>query len=129
MRGITFGAFDAFHVGHLNLLRRAREKCDKLIVCVSDDEYIREIKKTEPLFKYEDRYEIVNAIKYVDYVDVQGLFFTKENAIKKYKPDVIFVGNDWTPETFTGEELGVLVIYLPYTKGISTTLIKEKRAS
>ena len=129
MRGITFGAFDAFHIGHLNLLRNAKIRCDELIVCVSTDEYIRKIKKTEPLYKYQDRHDIVSAIKYVDIVDRQSLHHGKKEAIKDWKPDMIFVGDDWTPETFTGEGLGVPVTYLNYTKGISTTLIKEKYAT
>lgn len=123
--GLTFGAFDLFHLGHLTLLYNARQRCDKLIVCVSSDDYIRKIKNKEPVFPLADRLMIVQANRYVDDIDVQGLNKnnTKKALIKKYKPNVLFVGDDWNKKTYTGESLGVKVEYLPHTKGISTTKI------
>lgn len=124
--GITFGAFELFHIGHLNLIKNAKKRCCKLIICVSNDEYIIKIKKHKPVTLLSDRLEIIKALKYVDIVDVQSLKFTKKDAIKKYKPNVIFVGNDWTPKTFSGEKLGIPVIYLPRTKNICSTKIRNK---
>ncbi len=124
--GLTFGAFEHFHYGHLNLLRNAKKLCDKLIVCVSDDEYIKTHKNYKPILSWEKRKVVVEAIQYVDKIDKQSKNFSKADAVKKYKPDVLFVGDDWTPQTYSGEGLGILVIYLPHTKGISSTAIKKK---
>jgi len=124
--GITFGAYELFHIGHLNLINQAKKLCDKLIVCISDDEYIR-IKKghssSNPL-KY--RIEIISSLRQVDKVDIQSLAYGKKKLIRKYSPDVIFVGDDWTPKTFTGANLGVKVVYLDRTKNISSTLLRQK---
>lgn len=124
--GITFGAFEHFHHGHVNLLKNAKKLCDRLIVCVSDDEYILKKKGHHPLLICKKRLIVVKAIRYVDGVDIQSLGFDKQAAVAKYHPDVVFVGDDWTPATFSGEGLGVSVIYLPYTKGVSSTWIREK---
>ena len=122
--GLTFGAFEHFHHGHVNLLKNAKKMCEKLIVCVSDDEYIETKKGHMPLLNYEKRVIVVAAVRYVDVVDKQGLGFSKEDAIKKHKPNLLFVGNDWTPKTYTGEGLGVPVVYLQYTKEVSSTIIR-----
>jgi len=124
--GITFGGFDLCHIGHLNLLKQAKKLCDYLVVCVSNDSYIKKIKKYASVIPLKDRIEIIKAIRYVDEVDIQKLNFGKKPLIKKYGADVIFVGNDWTPETFTGENLGVPVVYLDRTKGISSTQLRVK---
>lgn len=123
--GLTFGAFEHFHHGHVNLLKNAKKMCNKIIVCVSDDEYIGTYKNHKPLQSWQQRKMVVEAIKYVDKVDKQSKNFSKADAVKKYNPDVLFVGNDWNPKTYTGEGLGVPVIYLPYTDGISSTKIKK----
>lgn len=129
-RGITFGAFDTFHRGHAILLDRIKEQCEEVIVCISDDEYVRAIKKTDPAVPFEKRKKIVKAISLgnglTGHVDRQSLNYTKADAVKKWKPDAIFVGDDWTPKTFGGEGLGIPVIYLPRTKGISSTQLKNK---
>lgn len=122
--GITFGAFEYFHYGHVNLLKNAKKFCNKLIVCVSDDEYIKTHKNHTPAMSWMERKTVVEAIKYVDRVEKQSNKFSKADAVKKHKPDVLLVGNDWTPETYTGEGLGVPVIYLPYTKSISSTKLR-----
>jgi len=127
--GITFGAFEIFHIGHLNIIKNAKKQCHKLIVCVSTDEYIYKKKKHKSVTLLEDRLSIIKSIKYVDIVDIQSLTFGKKEAIKKYKPEVIFVGNDWTPKTFTGANLGIPVVYLPRTQGISSTKIRKRLLS
>ena len=120
-RGITFGAFDPVHIGHINLFRNAKAQCDTLIVCVSTADYIRNHKGRFERFPFVSRLSAVGAIKYVDVVDMQSPHFGKAEAIAKHQADVIFVGSDWTSQTFTGEGLGIPVIYLPRTEGISST--------
>lgn len=123
---LAWGAWDLFHIGHLNLIRNAKELCDRLIVCVSTDEYIRKNKGHLPITPFSERLMIVGAIRYVDAVDRQDETFSKKDAIKQYKPDLLVVGDDWAPDTFTGEGMGVPVAYLPYTKHISSTLLRER---
>lgn len=119
--GITFGAYDPVHYGHIKLFERAKKYCDILVVCVSDKQYIQSHKKRQQRIPYAERIKAVGAIEYVDRIFIQSMEIGKKEAIEFFKPDVIFVGNDWTPETYTGQNLGVPVIYLPYTKGISST--------
>jgi len=124
MRGITFGAYEYLHIGHIFLIQHAKAMCDELVVCVSDDEYIRQKKGHDPEFSWHERVTGLSSIKEIDYIGIQSLEFGKKEAIEYFKPDVIFVGNDWEPETFSGEGLGVPVIYLPRTKNISSTKIR-----
>ena len=124
-RGITFGAFEVFHQGHYNLLKNAKEQCEELIVCISDDEYIERVKGHKPEISFDLRREIVRAIKFVDKVGIQSEFHTKKKNIDGWIPDVIFVGDDWNKKTFTGEGLGVTVVYLPRTKKISSTKLRQ----
>lgn len=129
--GYTTGVFDMFHVGHLNILRRAKEQCDYLIVGVSVDELVLKEKNKLPIIPYEDRVKIVEAIKYVDEV-VPQYDKNKFEAYKKYKFDKMFVGSDWKgSEAFNRFEeqfkpVGVEIVYLPHTDGISSSLIREK---
>jgi len=125
-RGITFGAYEIFHQGHFNLLKRASAQCEKLTVCISSDEYIEEIKGHKSVIRFELRQEIIFSMPFVDDVASQDLNFGKREAVKFFKPDVIFVGDDWNERTFKGEGLGIPVIYLPRTKGISSTLLRKK---
>jgi len=121
--GMTFGVFDLFHIGHLQLLKNAKAQCEKLIVCISDDEYVYAHKKKEPIISLFNRGCIVGSIKFVDDIDIQSLIIDKKELIEKHKPDVLFVGDDWTPETYSGEGCGVPVAYLPHTSGVSSTEI------
>ena len=119
--GLAFGAFDVLHAGHLNLIRNASHLCDTLIIGLSTDERIIERKGHQPLLSWKDRARIVAAVPGVKKIVKQDKF--KLAVIDYVKPDVIFVGSDWTPETFEGERHGTPVVYLPHTQNISTSLI------
>ena len=127
--GYTTGVFDMFHIGHLNILRQAKERCDYLIVGVSTDELVKKEKKHLPIISFEDRCDIVNAIRYVDEV-VPQKNKDKLSAWEKYHFDKMFVGSDWkgTPSWIKYEEqfkaYGVEIIYFPYTDRISTTKLR-----
>lgn len=128
--GYTSGVFDMFHIGHLNLLKRAKENCEYLIVGVTTDELALYKNKT-PIIPYNERKEIVSAIKYVDEVVPQENM-NKLEACKKYNADVIFVGDDWKgTEKWKQIEkdlstIGAEVVYFPYTIGTSSTILREK---
>ncbi len=129
--GYTTGVYDMFHVGHLNILRRAKEQCDYLIVGISTDDLVRRDKNKIPIIPFAERAEIVSAIKYVDEVVPQP-DKNKLAAWEKYKFDKMFVGSDWqgTSQWKAFEEqfapLGVEIVYLPHTDGISSTILSEK---
>ena len=129
--GYTTGVFDMFHVGHLNILKRAKEQCEYLIVGVSTDEAVASYKHKTPVIKFEERVAIVESIKYVDKV-VPQVSMNKMDAYKELKFDVLFHGSDWQGSDMYNqivEELaavGVDVVFLPHTDGISSTLIREK---
>lgn len=129
--GYTCGVFDLFHIGHLNLLRNSKAMCDKLIVGVDTDELVIKHKHKEPVIPFEERCEIVRNIKYVDVV-IMRENMDKIEPWKKFKFDVMFVGDDWfQSEKWKAIEkqfkkVDVRIIYFPYTKETSSTLIKEK---
>ena len=129
--GYTTGVYDMFHVGHLNLLRRAKEQCDYLIVGVSTDECVQTYKNKTPIISFEDRAEIVKSIKYVDEVVPQENM-NKYEAWQKRPFDVLFHGDDWKGSSMYNEieeklkKHGVEFVYFPYTKGISSTQLREQ---
>ncbi len=121
---ITYGTFDLFHVGHLNLLRRAKALGDYLIVAVSSDAF--NLGKGKKCFvKDSDRMAIVEAIKYVDKVIPETSWDQKIEDVKKYGIDVFVIGEDWKGKFDFLKEY-CEVVYLPRTEGISTTQIKEE---
>ena len=128
--GYTTGVFDMLQVGHLNLIRRAREKCDRLIVGVSTDEVVEQYKGHRPIIPYAERVEIVKAIRYVDEV-VPQTTMDKFAAWEKLRFDRLFHGNDWKGSAMYNEveaklaAVGVEVVYFPYTSGTSSTLLGE----
>ena len=129
--GYTTGVFDMFHIGHLNILKRAKEQCDFLIVGVSTDEVVEKYKKKTPIIPFEDRIEIISAIKYVDRVVAQTSM-DKMQAFNELHFDAIFHGSDWKGSDMYNKivedfsAVGVDVVFLPHTSGISSTIIKEK---
>jgi glycerol-3-phosphate cytidylyltransferase len=128
--GYSSGVYDLFHVGHLNILKRAKEQCDFLIVAVSTDELVGSYKNKLPVIEFAERVAIVEAIKYVDKVVPQQTR-NKMEAYEKYKFDVMFVGDDWrgTPLWVELEDnlakKGSEVVYFSYTKEVSSTFLKE----
>jgi len=128
--GYTTGVYDLFHIGHLNLLRNAKMMCDKLIVGVTVDEIVIGNKKKSPVIPFEERLEIIKGIRYVD-AAIPQFSTDKFEAWEKLKFDVLFVGDDWyqNPKWKAFEKkfkkVGVRIVYFPYTKGTSSTLINE----
>lgn len=131
--GYTTGVFDMFHIGHLNILKRAKELCDYLIVGVTTDQLCFERKKKYPIISQEERKEIVSAIRYVDKAIFQE-DMDKVKEVERFSCDVVFVGSDWegTPQWKKYEEefmkVGATVVYLPHTDGISSTKLRTEIA-
>ena len=129
--GYTTGVFDMFHIGHLNILRQAKEHCDYLIVGVSTDELVIKSKGHAPVIPYDERRTIVEAIKYVDEA-VPQVDKNKFGAWEKYHFDVMFVGDDWKGKPLFMEAeaklntVGVEVVYFPYTAHISSSMLRNK---
>lgn len=128
--GYTTGVFDMFHIGHLNLLKNAKERCEHLIVGVSTDDVVQEYKGKIPIIKFDERIAIVSAIKYVDEVVAQKNM-DKFKAWEKLHFDVLFHGSDWKNSDMYNkivdslEKVGVDVVFLPHTEGTSSTLLSE----
>lgn len=129
--GYTTGVFDMFHIGHLNILRRAKELCETLIVGVTTDELCHLRKNKYPIINENDRMAIVEAIRYVDGV-VRQADMEKVRPVKELGADVVFVGSDWKgTETWNRYErefveVGCDVVYLDHTDGISSSILREK---
>lgn len=122
---ITYGTFDLFHIGHLNLLRRAKELGDYLIVAVSSDEFNLKEKGKVCQIRDIDRMEIVKAIRYVDEVILEESWEQKVQDVQKYDIDVFVMGDDWKGKFDFLKEY-CEVVYLPRTEGISSTQLKEE---
>lgn len=128
--GYTTGVFDMFHIGHLNILRKAKSLCDYLIVGVSTDELVQKDKNKIPIIPFEDRCAIIESIKYVDKV-VPQIDKNKLEAWNKLHFDKMFVGSDWkgTPQWNEFEKqfkpLGVEIIYFDHTDGISSSMLRN----
>ena len=129
--GYTTGVFDMFHVGHLNIIKKAKEQCEYLIVGVSTDELVESYKNKHPVIPFEQRLEIVEAIKYVDRAVAQT-DMDKTVVWRELKFDAVFHGDDWKGSALYGDiekklsELGVDMVFIKHTDGISSTMIAEK---
>ncbi|MBO4389016.1 MAG: adenylyltransferase/cytidyltransferase family protein [Spirochaetales bacterium] len=128
--GYTTGVFDMFHIGHLNIIRRAKEQCDCLIVGVSTDELVEHEKNKRPIIPFSERCEIVGSIKYVDEV-VPQTDKNKYAAWERLHFNRMFVGSDWQgTDVWKRYEkqfapVGVEIIYLPHTDGISSSILRS----
>ena len=129
--GYTTGVFDMFHIGHLNILRRAKEQCDYLIVGVSTDELCESYKHKKPVIPFEERKAIVEAIRFVDEV-VPQVDRDKYGAWERIGFDRMFVGDDWKGSPIFSDlqdkfnKVGVDIVYFPYTIGTSSTVLRAK---
>ena len=123
-RVITYGTFDLLHYGHINLLRRAKQLGDYLIVALSTDEFNWNEKRKKCYFSYEQRKQLLEAIRYVDLVIPEENWEQKKTDVKEYHIDTFVIGDDWTGKfDFLKEQCQV--VYLPRTPEISTTQIKN----
>lgn len=129
--GYTTGVFDLFHIGHLNILRRAKEQCEFLIVGVSTDELVQNYKHKTPIIPFEERVQIVEAIRYVDKV-VPQISMDKYAAWEELHYDAIFHGDDWKGSSMYEDvekslkKVGVDMVFLKHTEGTSSTEITKK---
>tara|TARA_B100000925_G_C21922015_1_gene436301 strand:- start:41 stop:472 length:432 start_codon:yes stop_codon:yes gene_type:complete len=127
--GYTTGVFDLFHIGHVEILRKSKSMCDKLIVGVTSDKLVK-YKFKKSVIPFQERLKIVSACKYVD-IAVPQNNMNKLEAYKKYKFDVMFVGDDWYNTKKWKEyekefkEYKVKIIYFPYTKNTSSTKLNS----
>jgi glycerol-3-phosphate cytidylyltransferase len=129
--GYTQGVYDMFHIGHLNLINRAKEQCEYLIVGVNSDELVTSYKHKETVIKESDRAEIVRNLKAVDECIIVHTL-DKLELYKELKFEAIFIGSDWygnprwmqTKETLC--KYGVDVVFLPYTEGVSSTMLRPE---
>lgn len=129
--GYTTGVFDMFHIGHLNILRRAKEQCDYLVVGVTTDELCFKRKNKYPVINENERMAIVEAIRYVDKVVAQT-DMEKIRPVVELGADAVFVGSDWKGSEAWNNyekqfaEVGCTVVYLDHTDGISSTILRDK---
>lgn len=129
--GYTTGVYDMFHIGHLNLLKRAKEQCDFLIVGVTTDELCFSRKQKYPIIPQDERMAIVAEMRCVDKVVFQD-DMNKIVAVKKFGVDVVFVGSDWKgTEAWNRyekefEDVGCKVVYLDHTEGISSSILRDR---
>lgn len=129
--GYTDGVYDLFHVGHLNMIQTAKKYCEYLIVGVHGDDVVEEYKRRRPIINETDRKRIIESVKGVDRAEINR-FRDKLKLWELYRFDVIFIGDDWKGTKRWNHfekvlaEINVDVVYVPYTKGISTTDIRNK---
>ena len=129
--GYTTGVYDMFHIGHLNILKRAKDQCETLIVGVTTDELCYKRKRKYPIINEQERMAIVSAIRYVDKVIPQA-DMEKFNLVKALGADAVFVGSDWKGTDIWKQyekdfaKVGCTVIYLDHTDGISSSILRDK---
>ena len=128
--GYTAGTFDLLHVGHINILKRARSLCDRLIVGVSTDRLVEDYKHKTPVYPFQDRCLLVESVRYVDAV-VPQVCLDKFEAWMRLHFNVLFVADDWYGNDSwkiyeeSLSKVGVPVVYLPYTSGISSSIVRD----
>lgn len=131
-KGYTQGTYDMFHIGHLNLLRQAKERCDKLIVGINSDELVQKYKNKTPVVNEHDRMEIVKEMKCVDEVVLCDTL-KKTEMWDKIHFEAIFIGNDWMGNARWAqtekdlEPLGAEVVYLKHTDGVSSSMLRPQK--
>lgn len=129
--GYTTGVYDMFHIGHLNILQKAKEQCETLIVGVTTDALCYARKNKYPIICEEERMAIVSAIRYVDQV-IPQTDMDKVRAVSQLGADAVFVGSDWKGTDAWNQyekefaQVGCTVVYLEHTDGISSTILRER---
>ena len=129
--GYTQGAFDMFHIGHLNLLKRAKEQCEILIVGINSDGLVSQYKNKKTIIPENERAEIVRSINFVDDVLI-ATTLDKIQIWEDVKFDAIFIGSDWKGNSrwkqteMDLKEKGAEVVYIEYTQGISSSIIRDR---
>ncbi len=132
--GYTQGVYDMFHIGHLNLINRAKEQCEYLIVGVNSDELVMTYKHKETVIKESDRAEIIRNLKAVDECIIVDTL-DKKIINKQIHFDAIFIGSDWygNPRWMQTKEdlakIGVEVVFLPHTEGVSSTMLRDEMSN
>jgi glycerol-3-phosphate cytidylyltransferase len=138
LRVYTGGTFDLFHAGHVKFLKRCQELAGLsgvVTVSLNTDEFIYEYKKVKPILTYEERFEVLSSCKYVNFVVPNTGGTDSKPAIEECKPDLIAIGSDWARRDYYKQmqfdqdwldNRNISLIYIPYTKGISSSLIKQK---
>ena len=127
--GYTQGVYDMFHIGHLNLIKKAASQCDRLLVGINSDTLVESYKHKKPVVAQNDRLEIIKSLKFVDDAFVVNTL-DKVSLWKDYHFDVIFIGDDWKGNPrweqtcIDLKPYGVDVVFLPYTKNISSSLLR-----
>lgn len=130
-KGYTQGVYDMFHIGHLNLLNHAKEYCEYLVVGVNSDALVEDYKHKKPVIQEDERKSIVENIKAVDEAVIVGTL-DKVEQLNRFGYDVIFIGDDWKGNARwekTEKQLkdkGVDLIFLPYTHGVSSTILRKE---
>lgn len=124
-RVITYGTFDLLHYGHINLLRRAKQYGDYLIVALSTDDFNWNQKRKKCYFSFDKRKALLEAIRYVDLVIPEESWNQKVTDVREYHIDTFVMGDDWKGEFDFLQDEGVDVVYLPRTPEVSTTQIKR----
>ncbi len=131
----TGGTFDLFHSGHANFLRVCAGISDTVVVSLNTDEFIEAYKGKPPIISYQDRYEVLMACKYVDWVIPNSGGADSKPAIEEASPNIIAIGSDWARRDYYAQmgfsqdwldDRGISLIYIPYTAGISSTAIKAR---
>lgn len=129
--GYTQGVYDMFHIGHLNLLNNVKQYCDYLIVGVNSDDLVKTYKNKKPVICEESRRSIIESIKVVDEAIITETL-DKYEMLERLNFDAIFIGDDWKGSKRWNEtekvlsKYGVDVVYIPYTKDISSTLLRPR---
>lgn len=123
--GITFGTFDLLHVGHINILERAKKVCDYLVVGVSTDALNIEKKGVAPVYSQDERLKIVSSLRVVDYVFLEESLEQKEEYVRRFNANVLVMGQDWAGK-FDHLRDRCELLYLPRTPHISTTQVRAE---
>ncbi len=124
--GFTCGSFDLLHAGHALMLKEAREYCDYLIVAVQSDPTLDRESKNKPVQSYEERITMVKSIKYVDEVVCYNTEQDLYELLKRLKPNIRIIGADWQGKQYTGDDLGIPVVFNSRNHNFSTSELRKR---